>query len=100
MLVTLPLRECPRHDLWLDGKAMRTGHLKPGMINVYDLRSNPIVNSVSPFENLALRLVTEMIEEKLSGSMSIGDLSNACDLSNDVFRCAFFDSFGMFAINC
>ena len=94
MLVTLPLRECPRHDLWLDGKAMRTGHLKPGMINVYDLRSNPIVNSVSTFEP-ARRLVTEMIDEKLSGSMNIGDLANACDLSIDVFRRAFFNSFGM-----
>jgi AraC family transcriptional regulator len=186
LLVTLQLRECPRHDLWLDGKAMRTGHLTPGMINVYDLRSNPIVNSVSPFENLhfylpqkvlntfserergakladaipnpgigiddttvrelgysllpaferpeeanrlfvdhiitaiavsvangflgqaepgyadpelapwQMRLVTEMIDEKLGNPMSIDELAKACDLSIDVFRRAFSKSFGMF----
>jgi AraC family transcriptional regulator len=173
-------------DLWLDGKAMRTDHLKQGMINVYDLRSNPIINSVSPFENLhfylpqkvlntfserergamladsvpnpgigiddttirelgysllpaferpeeanrlfvdhivtgiavcvankflgrgrpdhtelklapwQMRLVTEMLDEKLGGSMSVSDLAKACDLSIDVFRRAFFKSFGMF----
>jgi AraC family transcriptional regulator len=186
LLVTLQLRECPRHDLWLDGKAMRTGHLKAGMINVYDLRSNPVVNSVSSFENLhfylprkvlngfserergvmladavpnpgigihdtairelgyallpaferpeeanrlfvdhvitaiaaavankflgrerpshtdlklapwQMRLVTEMLDEKLSGSISVSDLAKASDLSIDVFRRAFFNSFGMF----
>ena len=51
-LVTLQLRECPRHDLWIDDRSTPSGHLNPGAVCIYDLRLNPIVNSVSPFENL------------------------------------------------
>jgi AraC family transcriptional regulator len=51
-LVTLQLRECPSHDLWIDGKAMKTGHLAAGTTCIYDLRHSPIVNSISPFRNL------------------------------------------------
>ena len=51
-LVTLQLRDCPRHDLWVDDQAMRTGHLKAGAVSIYDLRLNPIANSISPFQAL------------------------------------------------
>lgn len=61
LLVALQLRECPRHDLWLDGKAMPTGHLRAGTVNVYDLRTSPVVNSVSPFENLHFYLPQKVL---------------------------------------
>ncbi len=51
-LVTLQLRDCPLHDLWLDGKAVQTAPLSAGTTCIYDLRRNPIVNSISAFTNL------------------------------------------------
>src|SRR5262245_61042119 len=51
-LVTLQVRACPAHDLWIDGRAMKTGPLPAGTTCIYDLRRNPMVNSISPFENL------------------------------------------------
>jgi AraC family transcriptional regulator len=51
-LVTLQLMDCPAHDLWIDGKAVKTGPLAAGTTCVYDLRRNPTVNSISPFRNL------------------------------------------------
>jgi hypothetical protein len=51
-LVMVQLRECPLHDLWIDDKPMKTGHLAAGTTSIYDLRQNPIVNSISPFRNL------------------------------------------------
>jgi AraC family transcriptional regulator len=51
-LVTLQLRDCPRHDLFIDDRAMRTGHLRVGAVSIYDLRTNPIANSISPFHSL------------------------------------------------
>jgi len=51
-LATVQLRECRSHDLWIDGKPRKTGHLVPGSMSIYDLRQNPIVNSTSPFRNL------------------------------------------------
>ncbi len=52
LLVTLQLRDCPEHDLWIDGKSMPTTHLPAGTTCVYDLRSNPIANSISAFSQL------------------------------------------------
>jgi len=51
-LVTLQLRDCPEHDLWLDGRAMKTEPLSAGTTCIYDLRRSPVVNSISPFRNL------------------------------------------------
>jgi AraC-like DNA-binding protein len=51
-LVTLQLRECPSHDLWIDGKPMKTGHLKAGTTCIYDLRQDPVANSISPFKSI------------------------------------------------
>jgi len=51
-LVTLQLRDCPAHDLWFDGRPMRTEPLTAGTTCIYDLRRSPIVNSISPFRNL------------------------------------------------
>lgn len=51
-LITFHLRHCPSHDLWIDGKACRTGPLDRGDVSIYDLRTNPMVNSTSAFRNL------------------------------------------------
>ncbi len=51
-LVTLQLRDCPAHDLWLDGRPMKTQPLTAGTTCIYDLRRSPMVNSISPFRNL------------------------------------------------
>lgn len=51
-LVTLQLRDTARHDLWLDGQAQKTGPLRRGNISIYDLRTSPMVNSVSAFRNM------------------------------------------------
>jgi AraC-like DNA-binding protein len=51
-LVTLQLRDCPSHELWLDGKPMRTQPLPCGTTSIYDLRRSPMVNSVSAYRNL------------------------------------------------
>jgi AraC-like DNA-binding protein len=51
-LVTLQLRDCSAHELWLDGKCLATAALAAGQTTVYDLRRNPIVNSISVFRNL------------------------------------------------
>jgi AraC-like DNA-binding protein len=51
-LVTLQLRDCPKHELWLDDRAAPAGPLRPGAVSIYDLRRNPIVHSVSPFHSL------------------------------------------------
>ena len=51
-LLTLQLRDTARHDLWTDGRARRTGPLRRGNLSIYDLRTSPMVNSVSAFSNL------------------------------------------------
>lgn len=51
-LVTIQLRDCPSHDLWIEGQARPTAHLAAGTVCVYDLRCNPVVNSISPFDNI------------------------------------------------
>jgi hypothetical protein len=51
-LVTVQLRDCPEHDLWMDGQPMPTGPLQAGRVSVYDLRADPRVNSISPFRNI------------------------------------------------
>ena len=75
-LVTLQLRDCPAHDLWIDGKAIKTASLAAGTTCVYDLRQSPMVNSISPFRNLhfyfprsALEQVTESEHMSLLDSL-------------------------------
>jgi AraC family transcriptional regulator len=52
LLVALQLKFCLAHDLWIDGKPAKTAPLPAGSVSIYDLRANPIVNSISPFHNL------------------------------------------------
>jgi AraC-like DNA-binding protein len=51
-LATLQLQACPAHELWLDGRQCPTGPLSAGTTCFYDLRTNPVVNSLSPFRNM------------------------------------------------
>lgn len=51
-LLTLQLRDTEHHDLWTEGQARRTGPLHRGSISIYDLRTSPMVNSVSAFRNM------------------------------------------------
>jgi hypothetical protein len=51
LLVTLQLKCCPAHDLWIDGKPAKTGPLSAGAVSINDLRASPIVNSISTFHN-------------------------------------------------
>jgi AraC-like DNA-binding protein len=51
-LVTIQLRDCPLHELWIHGRARQTAYLKNGTTSIYDLRTNPVVNSISPFHNV------------------------------------------------
>ena len=51
-LVTLQLQDCPKHDLFIDGRQVPTGFLRAGAVSIYDLRCNPVANSISPFHSL------------------------------------------------
>ncbi|MCC8954193.1 helix-turn-helix transcriptional regulator [Bradyrhizobium sp. Pear77] len=51
-LITLQLRDCPRHDLFIDDRQVPSGHLQAGSVCIYDLRSSPVANSISPFHSL------------------------------------------------
>ena len=51
-LVSLQLRDCPKRDLFIDDHLVRTGYLRAGAVSIYDLRTNPIANSISPFHSL------------------------------------------------
>ena len=55
-LLTVQLADCPSHELWIDGKPHRTAPLAAGAVSIYDLRTDPRVNSVSPFTNVHFHL--------------------------------------------
>jgi AraC family transcriptional regulator len=76
LLVTLQLRDCPAHELWLGGRRVPTGALAPGSVCIYDLQFGPLVNSISPFHNLhfylprrALARIAEELEEEAPGEV-------------------------------
>jgi AraC family transcriptional regulator len=52
LLVTLQLKLCLAHDLWIDGKPAKTAPLPAGSVSIYDLRASPIINSIGTFHNL------------------------------------------------
>lgn len=55
-LITVQLRDCPTHDMFFDGHQIATGHLMAGTTCIYDLRSRPQANSVSPFHHVTFHL--------------------------------------------
>lgn len=78
-LVTLQLRDCPSHDLWIDGKPVRTAPLSAGTTCIYDLRRRPVVNSVSPFHNLHFYFPRRVLDAVAEGA----DLSGFDDLPHN-----------------
>jgi AraC-like DNA-binding protein len=77
-LMTLQLADCPAHDLWIEGRPAATGPLRRGAISIYDLRQQPIVNSVSAFRNIHFYLprssLNALVEE--DGGQPIDELPN------------------------
>jgi AraC-like DNA-binding protein len=55
-LVVVQLRDVPRHDMWLNGKAIDTVYLPAGTTNIYDLKSTPVANSISSFHHVSFYL--------------------------------------------
>jgi AraC family transcriptional regulator len=55
-LIVVQLRNVPRHDMWLNGKQIDTAYLPAGTINIYDLRSMPVANSISSFHHVTFYL--------------------------------------------
>lgn len=52
-LMTVQLREVPAHDMFLDGKQVKTAFLPVGTASFYDLRSSPMANSISAFNHIS-----------------------------------------------
>jgi AraC family transcriptional regulator len=50
-LVALQVRDCPRHELWIDNRPAPTAALPAGVTCLYYLRTNPIAYSVSAFHS-------------------------------------------------
>ncbi|KAA1176524.1 helix-turn-helix transcriptional regulator [Rhizobium tropici] len=62
LLVALQLKTCLRHDLSIDGKWVKTAPLEAGTTCIYDLQSNPIANSISPFMSLHFYLPRKALD--------------------------------------
>jgi AraC family transcriptional regulator len=78
LLVTLQLRDCPRYDLWLDDRQIKTGPLEAGVTCFYDLRRNPIANSISPFHSLQFYLPRPALNllADAEGKKHVGDFND------------------------
>jgi hypothetical protein len=55
-LVALQARECPDHELWMDGRAVPKLPFAAGVTTFYDLRCDPIAHLRSPFHSLMFYL--------------------------------------------
>ena len=77
-LLTMQLDDCAAHDLWVEGRPVATGPLRRGAISIYDLRRQPMVNSVSAFRNIHFYLprasLNALIEE--DGGQAVDELPN------------------------
>jgi AraC-like DNA-binding protein len=84
-LVTLQLRDCPRHDLFIDGKQVPTSFLRAGAVSVYDLRSNPIANSTSPFHSLHFYIPRSALDviADMEGCCRVDELRNEAGLGTE-----------------
>ena len=54
MLMMIQVRDVPEHDLFLDGRQLKTERLPVGTANIYDLRTMPVANSLSAFHHVSL----------------------------------------------
>lgn len=62
LLVAVQLRDCARHELWIDGRRRITGPLSAGVTCVYDLRTNPVAYSIDTFETLHFYLPARVLD--------------------------------------
>jgi AraC family transcriptional regulator len=78
LLVALQLRDRPRYDLWLDDRQVKTGPLEAGVTCFYDLRRNPIANSISPFHSLQFYLPRQALNflADMEGKQHVGDFND------------------------
>jgi AraC family transcriptional regulator len=78
LLVTLQLRYCPRYQLWLDDRQVETGPLATGVSCFYDLRRNPIANSISPFHSLQFYLPRQALNllADMEGKQRVGEFND------------------------
>ena len=74
-LIALQVRDCPLHDMWIDGRPVETGHLAAGTTCIYDLRRSPIANSISPFETVHFYLPRAALD-------AIADIENRPKVDN------------------
>src|SRR5262249_20610356 len=64
------IRDCPRHDMWIDGRPIATGHLKPWTTCIYDLRQSPMANCICQFQTLHFYMPRMALN-------AIGEIENA-----------------------
>ncbi|KSV63468.1 hypothetical protein N185_36090 [Sinorhizobium sp. GW3] len=62
-LLAVQLRDVPAHDLFLDGKQVKTAHLQAGTSSFYDLRTSPIANSISAFNHISFYVPRAALNE-------------------------------------
>lgn len=84
-LLTVQLRDTARHDLWIDGHSRKTGPLHRGSISIYDLRTSPMVNSVSAFRNMHFHIPRETLNAVAAreGYGEVDELPNEPGLGMD-----------------
>lgn len=62
-LVTVQLRDCPDHELWVDGKPMPVPPFAKGDTLICDLKRDPIASMKSPFDALHYYLPRIALDE-------------------------------------
>jgi AraC family transcriptional regulator len=93
-LIIVQLRDVPRHDMWLNGKQIDTVFLPAGTINIYDLRSTPIANSISSFHHVTFYLP----RPALDAIAEVEEISSVDAFDNDPGRGAFDEVLHNFAV--
>lgn len=84
-LLTLQLCDTARHHLWIDGHSQKTAPLHRGSISIYDLRTSPMVNSVSAFRNMHFYIPRDALNAVATreGFAEVEDLPNEPGLGMD-----------------
>jgi AraC-like DNA-binding protein len=87
-LVTLQVRDCPEHELWIDDRPVQTGPLAAGVTFIYDLRRNPIACSISPFHGVHFYLPRSALDAivEIEGAGQVDDFDNDPGVDDPVIR--------------
>jgi AraC family transcriptional regulator len=81
-LIVVQLRDVPRHDMWLNGRQIETAFLPAGTINIYDLRSSPVANSISSFHHVTFYLP----RAALNAIVEVEEIPSVDEFDNDPGR--------------